>query len=247
MAAVKGSNGRPTGTASTGRTQAERSARTRRAIAAAATELFAAEGYAATTMEAVAARAGVAVQTVYFVFHTKAQLLVASLRIAGGGDETEDVMSRAWVGAVREAPDGPRRLALIAEHGTRIYQRLGPVWPAVLAAMGQPDVRAAWQSIVVGRRAGMRQIVGLMAAAGELRPGLSADVAADILFGLHRHELYLAFTDECGWSFERYRAWLFATLCDALLPPDVAREAVRPSSPATAGLELRASLADVAP
>jgi len=227
-------------------TQAERSARTRRRIALAAYELFASDGYAATTMEAVARRAGVAVQTVYFVFHTKAQLMVASLKIVGGGEEaTEDVMARSWIQAVRSAPDGARRLALIAEHGTLIYRRLGPVWPAVLAAMGEPDVREAWQGIVEGRRDGMRSMVNDMAERGELRDGLTSDLAADILFGLHRHELYLAFTVECGWSFDRFRAWMFATLCAQLLPPSVTAEAVRVGSPATADLELGRAIAEL--
>jgi AcrR family transcriptional regulator len=227
-------------------TQAERSARTRQRIARAAYDLFASDGYAATTMEAVAKRAGVAVQTVYFVFHTKAQLMVASVKVAGGGEEaTEDVMARSWIQAVRAAPDGPRRLALIAEHGTLIYRRLGPVWPAILAAMGEPDVRVAWQDIVDGRRAGMRSIVHAMAERRELRDGLAPEVAADILFGLHRHELYLAFTDECGWSFDRFRAWLFVTLCTQLLPVSVATEAVRVGAPATADLELGRAIAEV--
>jgi hypothetical protein len=93
----------------------------------------------------------------------------------------------------------------------------------------------------------MRRIVDLMAERGELRDRLSPEVAADVLFGLHRHELYLAFTVECGWSFDRYRAWTYAALCSQLLPTEIAREAVRPGNPATAGLELATALADVAP
>src|SRR6476660_4649941 len=166
--------------------RAERAALTRRRIADAAYKLFATNGYRATTMEEVASKARVAVQTVYFVFHTKPGLLVETLKIAGGGREgTADVMARSWIQAVLAAPDGARRLALIAEHGTQIYRRLGPVWPAVLAALGEPDVREAWQGIVRGRREGMGRIVNLMAERGELRGGLSAEVASVIRFGLH--------------------------------------------------------------
>jgi hypothetical protein len=180
---------------------------------------------------------------VYFVFHTKAQLLVEALKLTGGGDErTTDVMARSWIQAVIAAPDGARRLALIAEHGTLIYRRLAPVWPAVLAAMGEPDVREAWTGIVDGRRQGMSRIVDLMAARGELRPGLPVALATDILFGVHRHELYLAFTQECGWSFDLYRAWTYATLVAQLLPPDVAEAAIRPESPATSDLEFARAL-----
>jgi AcrR family transcriptional regulator len=229
-------------------TRRERATRTRLRIARAAAELFAAEGYTATTIEAVAKRAGVAVQTVYFVFHTKPQLLVESVRIAGGGPEgTSDVMARAWIQEVAAAPDGARRLALAVEHGSKIYLRLGPLWPSVQAALGEPEVRAAWAEIVRGRREGMRRIVDLMTARGELRDGLEPALAADILFGLHRHEVYLAFTDEAGWTFDRYRAWTWVALCQQLLPAEVARAALEPGSPATEGLELAAALPEVAP
>ncbi|HEY5628975.1 MAG TPA: TetR/AcrR family transcriptional regulator [Candidatus Limnocylindrales bacterium] len=221
----------------------DRAIRTRHRIAEAALDLFAQDGYAATTIDAVAQRAGVAIQTVYFVFHTKPQLLVEALRIVSGGAEgTSAVMDRAWVGEVVAAPDGGRRLALAIEHGSLIYQRIGPVWPAILAAMGEPDVRAAWDAVVRDRRDGMRRVVGLMAARGELRPGLDPSLAADILFGLHRHELYLAFTVEARWSFDLYRAWTYVTLCQQLLPPEVARAATQPGSSAVAGLELANAL-----
>jgi AcrR family transcriptional regulator len=225
----------------------ERAARTRLRIAGAAADLFASVGYAATTIDAVARRAGVAVQTVYFVFHTKPLLLVETLKIAGGGAEgASDVMARAWIQAVIAASDGPRRLALIAEHGTKIYRRLAPLWPAVLAALGEPEVREAWSGVVRGRREGMGRITDLMAARGELRSGLEPAVAADILFGIHRHELYLAFTDESGWSFDRYRAWTFAVLCRELLPPEVATEALASDSPTTVDLEFAKELQDFA-
>lgn len=227
--------------------RAERALRTRLRIADAAYALFAEIGYQDATMNAVAERAGVAVQTVYFVFHTKAQLLVEALQLTGGGDErTSDVMARSWIQAVIAATDGPRRLALIAEHGTLIYRRLAPVWPAVLAAMGEPDVREAWTGIVEGRRQGMGRIIDVMASRGELREGLAPAVATDILFGIHRHELYLAFTQESGWSFDLYRAWTFATLVAQLLPPDVAESAVSPESPATSDLALAHALAALA-
>jgi AcrR family transcriptional regulator len=224
----------------------ERARRTRLRIAAAAAELFASLGYSGTTVEAVAQRAGVAVQTVYFVFHTKSQLLVESVKIAGGGPEGgSEVMARAWIQDVIAATDGARRLALAIEHGSLIYQRLAPLWPAVQAALGEPDVRESWGEIVKGRRDGMRRIVDLMASRKELREGLDPGMASDILFGLHRHELYLAFTQEAGWSFDRYRAWTFATLCDQLLPPTVARAAVRVGSSATTGLELARALPEL--
>jgi AcrR family transcriptional regulator len=226
--------------------RSDRAKRTRARLAAAAAELFAEQGYAGTTMEAVAKRAGVAVQTVYFVFHTKPRLLVESVRRAGGGSEGDaDVMARSWIQDVVAAPNGARRLALALEHGSLIYLRIGPLWPTVLAALGEPEVREAWELIVRGRRDGMRRVMDLMAVRGELKPGVDAGLASEILFGLHRHETYLAFTQEAGWSFDRYRAWTYATLCLQLLPAAEAAAAVLPGGPATADLELGRALPEI--
>src|SRR6478609_2694855 len=123
----------------------ERALGTRLRVAQAATDLFATAGYSATTMEAVASRAGVAVQTVYFIFGTKPRLLVEAVQIAGGGNEgASDVMARSWIQEVIGAQDGARRLALSIEYGSLIYQRLGPLWPTIVAALGEPEVRGAW-------------------------------------------------------------------------------------------------------
>lgn len=225
----------------------ERAARTRLRVAKAAAALFEERGYAATTMEAVARDAGVAVQTVYFVFHTKPQLLVETMQMLGGGAEAgASVMARTWIQDVIAAPNGARRLALAVEHGSLIYERLAGLWPTVVAALGEPEVRAAWGEIARGRREGMRRIVDLMASRGELRPALDPALASDIMFGLHRHEVYLAFTREAGWSFDRYRAWTFATLSTQLLPEADATVAVQPGSPITADLELGRAMAEIA-
>jgi hypothetical protein len=87
-----------------------------------------------------------------------------------------------------------------------------------------------------------RAIDDLFVRRGELREGLESGLALDLLFGLHRAETYLAFTVECGWSMERYKAWQFATLARALLPPVEATAAVSPVSPHVADLSFAAEL-----
>jgi hypothetical protein len=155
-------------------------------------------------------------------------------------------MARSWVTRVVEAPDGARRLAILCEEASLIYLRIAPLVAAVLAA-ADPDVSVAWQRTVQGRRSGMQRIMGLMASKGELREGVSPELAADILSGLHRHELYLAFTREAGWSFDRWRAWTYVALCRQLLPREVADAAVTPGSPALEGMAFAAALPEVAP
>ena len=202
-------------------TRQEKAAATRRRILTAAQELFAEHGYAATTMQAIADRAGVAVQTVYFVFHTKGELLRQLLQSLGGrDDEPLETMDRDWVHEAMTDPSGQRSLALMVEHGNDIFARVAPLSSACgQGAAAEPDFAEVWQGIVRQRREGIRQIVHSLADRDLLRPGLDPDRAADIVFGLQRPETFTAFVDECGWSIEAYKAWSYRLLCDQLLDP----------------------------
>jgi TetR/AcrR family transcriptional regulator of autoinduction and epiphytic fitness len=228
-------------------TRRDRARATRQRIAASAFELFSANGYAGTTMDGIARAAGVAVQTVYFTFHTKAEVLIEALTVAGGGPGSDsDVMSRSWVHEALSAQDPGRRLALIVEHGTEIYRRIGPMFRAVSAAASvDPDVDEAWKRVVAARRAGMRQMMERMDALDEIRPGLGVKRATDIMSAVNRHEVFLAFTEESGWSVAAYKAWTFATLVRQLLVETTAAGVLRPGSGATTGMSFEADLRDL--
>ena len=203
-------------------TRKEKAAATRRRIIEAATRLFAESGYAATTMQAIADEAGVAVQTVYFVFHTKGELLRQLLLSAGGRpDEPTETMERDWVEEALTDPDGRRTLALMVEHGNDIYVRIAPVWAAIgEGALVEPEVAAQWDHIVEQRRLGIRQLVESIAERGHLRGDLTVDRAADIIFGLQRPETLTVFVVERGWPLVDYKAWSYDTLCQQLIDPE---------------------------
>ena len=169
---------------------------------------FSEHGYVATTMDAVAQDAGVAVQTVYFTFHTKAELLIAALTDRG-----------RWPGCTRRRPgpgldrgghrrsDGAASARIDRRARERdFYRRVGPLLPAIQAAASvDPDVAIAWRGLVDRRRSGMRLVVDEVFVRRELRPGLEPALALDLLFGLHRAEVFVAFTVECGWTIERFK------------------------------------------
>lgn len=227
-------------------TRRERARATRLRIVDAAATLFAEAGYAGTTMEAIAQAAGVAVQTVYFVFHTKGELLIETMSVLAWGPEPRSEAARGWIQLAFEASGGARRLAIAVDAGAEIYRRAAPLFGAFIAASSvDPEVRTAWQRIVDERRAGMSRLIELIHGRAELREGVSSSYAADVMVGLHRHELFLAFTRECGWSVETYKAWLFATLCRQLLPDEAAAAALEFRSLATAGTSFEAALRDL--
>ena len=196
-----------------------RAMETRRRMVAAAQKLFAEKGYVATTMAAIAEEASVAVQTVHFTFHTKADLLRELIRVVSAGeDDPKPVMDRAWVQEAMAAKDSQRSLALMAEHGTEIFRRMAPLRKAIeTAASVDPEVSALWRSIGVARRGGMKRILTAIDAKGDLDPRLGPYRATDIASVVHSHEAFLSLTDIGGWSLEEYKAWSYETLCDQLL------------------------------
>ena len=202
-----------------GSSRREQARATRRRIVDRAYELFCEHGYTATTMEMIADAAGVAVQTVHYVFRTKATLLREVVEVAAAGEhDPAPVEERSWMRDALAAEDGSRTLALVVEHGVDLFARVAPLGAAIQTATSvEPDIAAYWQSITEGRRGGMGQLVAAIHDSGQLRDGLTPERAGDLLFVLHSHATFLGLTRECGWPIAEYKAWLHRTLCRQLL------------------------------
>jgi AcrR family transcriptional regulator len=188
---------------------------TRRAILEAAQRHFEQHGYVATTMEAVARDAGVALKTVYLAVTTKAGLLRAVWDLVLKGD-TDDapVAVRPWYVEVLEEPDLERKLRLVAHHSVIVKQRIGPMLRAIRsAAVVDPDGRELWDLIQSDFHANQRAIVDSLAA---VRRGLDVDRATDILWTLNHPDVWLLFVDR-GWSPEDFEAWFADSLVQQLL------------------------------
>jgi AcrR family transcriptional regulator len=207
---------------------------------AAAFDLFARQGYAPTTMGQIAALAGVAVQTVHFTFHTKADLLREVMtKYAAGEDDPDPVMDRAWMQEAMAAPSPYRQLALTIEHGIDIYKRMAPLTPALqTAASIDAEISALMASIAAGRRAGMGAAIEALARKGSMRHGLDPKRATDLMVVLNSHETFLGLTVGAGWAVEQYKAWLYLTMCEQLLAPAQAADLVA----AAAGLSYHRQL-----
>src|SRR5512132_1420085 len=96
---------------------------TRRKIRAAAAELFVRHGYAATSMKAISAEAGVSERTVFLAFPTKAVLLAQCIRVAvRGDDDSTPLLARDRWQAVLEAPR-ERMLGLLADASADLMSR----------------------------------------------------------------------------------------------------------------------------
>ena len=152
---------------------------------------------------------------------------VPALTIAGGGPgAAEDVLARDWIAEVIDAPTGPRRLALIVEHGNEIYRRIGPA-DARRPIRGK---RGSGRGIRLAgrrrwRRHGMQQMVeGVSCDAASCGPGWTRCLRATCCSGsIARRSTSLS--RRVRLDGERFKAWQFVTLARALLPADDAIEA----------------------
>lgn len=183
-----------------------------------ARELFVRQGYAATTMDEIASGAGVAVQTVYYTFRTKGALLCEVMDVtAAGADTAPPVAQRPWMREAMTSPSPQRALALAIEHGTAIFERAAPLWPAVnAAAAADATVGEYWARVAADRRAGQHALVTRLAELGGLRPGLDVERGTDLVVTLVGHDVYSGLVG-AGWTVPAYKAWLFATLAQQLL------------------------------
>lgn len=203
----------------------EQAAATRARIIDAAHELFASDGYNATTMAAIAERAGVAVQTVYFVFHRKSELLSATMEaIAAGTSTPAPVPDRSWFQEALTTENAQRSLALTVEHGVDIYSRSAPLAHAIReAALVDDEVDVMWSRVNVDRKAAMRRLMEHLDDLGLLREGLGVDHATDVMHAMDSHETYLELVQRSEWDLTEYKAWLYESLCRLLLRDDHAR------------------------
>jgi AcrR family transcriptional regulator len=192
---------------------------TRRRVIDAATRLFVADGYGATTLQAVADEAEVAVQTIYATFGTKRQLLAEVVDVAiAGDDEPLAVNDRDWMHGVFTDPDPARRLTAYAAAVRRIHERAAAVFGVVAAAgAADPAVRPFADETATRRRIGARSVVDGLAVIDALRPDLTVDEATDVLWTLNGPEVFDLLVRESGWDPERYEVWLADALVAALL------------------------------
>jgi AcrR family transcriptional regulator len=193
---------------------------TRRDILTAAQRLFERHGYARTTMSAIAAEAGVALKTVYLAFETKSGVLRAvwNSRLRGGGDDDRPVAEQRWYREVLEETDPDRRLLLNAHNSAEGKQRISAIVEVIRnAATVDAEIAELWARIQTEYRANQHAIVERLAERGELRPGLDADRAADILWTINHPNTWQLLVGERGWTAEEYERWTGAAARTHLL------------------------------
>jgi AcrR family transcriptional regulator len=169
----------------------------------------------------IAQEAGVAVETIYRAFGSKAGLFktVIDSAVAGGSSRAEvPVEERPAIRALIEEPDPRRQVELYAATQPGIHRRSGPLLRALSgAAATDPELDALWREIEASRLEGQGRFVGMLASRGVLRPEISVEEGRDGLWALCSIAVYDMLVETLGWNVERYERWLADRLIDLLV------------------------------
>ena len=202
----------------------EQAAHTRVRILDAASELFARDGYARTTIKAIAADAGVAADTIYAAFGSKPRVLTAliDLRLAPAGEG--NVMERPEALAIRDESDQAKQVAMFARDIAGVTVRVRPMYEIMRTASAvEPEMGDVFREMETYRKRNMRTVADRIVANGPLR--VSADRAAEIMWALASPDMARALCGEQGWTTDEFGEWLTDTLTRTLLPDPVPRHA----------------------
>lgn len=179
-------------------------AATRERIADAARRLFAANGYGSTSIEAIAAEAGVAVRTVYSVFGTKREILSEICE-----RWLEDARARERAEEVLAEPDPSLRLRGAAAWLAALYSA---GFDVVMIFEGATDESQETRTLLRSKLSGRNHVMDAMIGSleGHLRRPVS-EVQA-VYRALAAPGVYVALVEESGWTPHAFAGWVGDTL-----------------------------------
>jgi AcrR family transcriptional regulator len=191
----------------------QQAAATKRQIGQAARRRFAADGYAATTIQAVAAEAGVAPATVYKVFGTKRA-------IAGALNDLID--EEAGLNAFRDVlatGDDPGELLHTAVRLNRsLFEQCGDIIAAVRgAAAVEPELAGVYAEGERRHAAGTTFLAERLATMSALREDIDVAAAAGIIGIYAHHDTFAMLTADYGWTIDQCEERLTSQVCELLL------------------------------
>lgn len=203
----------------------EKARENRVGILDAARRLFLADGYARTSITAVAEEAGVSPDLIYRHFGNKKGLVVELLNYAVTGElDSPKVLEQERVRATLDEPDQRRQLEMFADDIADRVRRAQAI-DDVIRSAGEVDAEIAEMHAKMHRtrHRNIRGLVEAVAAHGPLRDGLDVETATTTVWMLVGPATRRQLVDGIGWSQEQYAAWLHDAVENYLLgAPEVA-------------------------
>jgi AcrR family transcriptional regulator len=193
--------------------RAAQAAETANLVIRAAGELFSTAGYAGTSVEAIAVRAGVSAETVYRHFGSKRALLLRWLDAAIVGDDEPVPLLERGLDQLRAVPEPARRAQLLATSIRQIHERsIAAVTVLGAAAETDEEMAQVWDEYRERGRKDTAAAFGILTADATLAAGIDATVAWQTFDVASSPEVYRLFTGIHRWDAERYERWLVRTM-----------------------------------
>ncbi|MDP1794642.1 MAG: TetR/AcrR family transcriptional regulator [Acidimicrobiales bacterium] len=209
------------GMASVNRERRSRSDATRAKIIGAAHDEFVEKGFHGATIASIAKRAGVAAQTVYFVFHNKVTLISAVIDTqVMGEDEPMLPQETDWWKAAFAERNGAEALRIFIGGASPLFARASAISEILrAAALTDDELAATHREHEQLRLTAFREVIEMVASKAKLREGLDVESATDIFVTVYGDTTFYLFTVERGWSTDRVVEW-FCDVVPGLLLAD---------------------------
>lgn len=194
----------------------DQAARTRTAVLDAASARFLADGFAATTIESIAADAGVSEATIYKAFGGKPGLVRALCERALAGEGGVPAEERS--DDLRRDPDPRTVVAGWGRLTAEVAPRVAPILLLLRDAATGDRVAAELHAELDRDRLGrMAQNARFLSGGGHLRPGVSERDARDVLWLYSSPELFELLVRQRRWSVARYSRFVGDAIANAVL------------------------------
>ena len=189
-------------------------------VVLAARDLFERDGFRATTISAIAARAGVSPESIYKGFGSKAAVAKAVFDIViAGDDEPVPVAERPAMQAMRDEPDVRRKIAMFVDGLAQRQARSATVQILIRDGRHVDDsLVPVWEKLNDEGLVGMTMLGRHLLGTGQLRAGIDLEEVRDVLWNYLAIDTYERLVLTQGWTLERYSHWLARAITNAICP-----------------------------
>ncbi len=199
--------------------RAEQAQVTQQRILEAARRLFLEQGYAAATINSIAAAAEVSPETVYAVFGGKRGVLSRLVEVLiAGDDQAVPLLEREWLKQIENLRGQRERLRAWVRHTCQTLERTSLIHAIIRsAAASDPEAAALKRRLQEERLEAQTKVMRRLASIGRLNQGTSLK-RPEQFWALASPELHYLLRFERGWPAEGFQQWLGDVLEAQLLP-----------------------------
>lgn len=187
-------------------------------MVAAAAELFAADGYARTTVAKIAAAAGVSAETVQGQGPKAALLIAAIEHVAFGVSGEQDIFNLDVGRKLLTIENRDEAVVYIVAAQTDVHQRTARLTQALIGGAGaDPELNRYLNDVLAGIKGQVRRVLEIFRGRGWLRDDVPFEELVETAAVLGSVDLYLRVTCRDGWSTDVYQAWCRRMLTETVI------------------------------